>query len=254
MGNEMSEVSGNCWSEGQILMHRKAGQLLEETILETRKFIAKNNSTESEANEFVLRKYAERRLATDDNTAIIAFNENSAIPHYYPKENSKRLEEKALVLIDVWAKLGKPEAPYADITRVFVNGKEAKKEFRETFEVVAKARDECIEFIKSKLVAGEMPLGIEADNAARKVIAEAGFEKNILHGTGHCLGTEGPHGLFGNINQKNGPALEKNLGYTIEPGVYFENRFGIRSEMDFFIDGKMRFVHTAKLQRELDEL
>jgi Xaa-Pro aminopeptidase len=41
------------------------------------------------------------------------------------------------------------------------------------------------------------------------------------------------------------------VGYTIEPGIYLKNKFGVRSEIDFYINEKNRVVITTKVQREI---
>jgi len=40
------------------------------------------------------------------------------------------------------------------------------------------------------------------------------------------------------------------IGYTIEPGLYFKN-FGIRSEVDFYINAKNQLIITSELQTKL---
>lgn len=41
------------------------------------------------------------------------------------------------------------------------------------------------------------------------------------------------------------------LGYTIEPGLYFENGFGVRDEIDFYINDNFELVITTNLRNNL---
>lgn len=41
------------------------------------------------------------------------------------------------------------------------------------------------------------------------------------------------------------------IPFTIEPGLYFKNRFGVRSEIDCYIDNNYRLVITSKIQRNI---
>lgn len=86
---------------------------------------------------------------------------------------------------------------------------------------------------------------------ANNIITKAGYGKNILHRTGHSIGTSSPHGLENNITIKNSQQLLKKVVYTIEPGIYLKNKFGIRSEIDFFIDENMKLVYTTKIQEKI---
>ena len=68
----------------------------------------------------------------------------------------------------------------------------------------------------------------DIDLAAREIIKNAGFEDCFGHGTGHGVGLmihEEPK-----INRTSEAVLKKGMVFTIEPGIYLENEFGIRWE------------------------
>lgn len=242
------------WTKQQIEYHKKAAKLLIKIKDLTFKHIQKNNSiSEYEIQQFILDKFNKYNLETDKDPPIVAFNNNSATPEFYPKKISKTLQHNTLILIDLWAKLKVKNAPFADITWVAFYGKKISPEIKEVFDIVVKARDNALTYIKTQLKDKKrIPTGKDVDSVACHTIIETGYKKNILHEVGHSLGTIQDHGPKPNwIYQKNRCRLWKNLAYTIEPGVYLKNKFGIRSEIDFYISKDNKVIVTTNLQKEI---
>lgn len=242
----------NCWNKSQIKDHKKAAYLLDEIIKQTFDFIAKNKKlTEYKIQRFITSQFVKNNLKTDSNPPIVAFNENSSKPHYFPSLRSKKLKPNTLILIDIWAKLNKVQSPFADITWVAYWGDKIPSKILKVFYTVIKARDNCISFIKSQLRKGEIPTGYKIDQIAQRVITKAGYGCNILHRTGHIIGISSPHGREKNISSTNKNPLKINKGYTIEPGIYIKNKFGIRSEINFLIDENKKLLLTTPLQKNI---
>jgi Xaa-Pro aminopeptidase len=66
------------------------------------------------------------------------------------------------------------------------------------------------------------------DAAARGVIERAGYGAEFLHRTGHGIGLsvhEPP-----NIVKGNGEPLKPGMCFSVEPGIYLSDRFGVRIE------------------------
>jgi Xaa-Pro dipeptidase len=86
------------------------------------------------------------------------------------------------------------------------------------------------------------------DRAARKVITDGGYGQYFTHRLGHGMGMDGhepPYLVEGN----DGP-LEPGMVFTIEPGIYQLEKFGVRIEDDNFItDNGLEVLSTrpAKL-------
>ena len=89
------------------------------------------------------------------------------------------------------------------------------------------------EFVKRSTIAGEekaingafIP---DVDKAARDVIDESGYGETFVTRLGHGIGYsihEAP-----DIKQSNPRHLEKGMIFSIEPGIYRVNEFGIRIE------------------------
>ena len=236
----------------EIKNHIKVNQILNKIKDDAFKLIASNHSiTEYEVQRFIIKEYKKYYLKQSKDPPIVAFNQSSCEPHYYPKKDSKKLKPNTMIMIDIWARLNKKHSPFGDITWMGYYGK-VPKEIQNVFNVIKKSRDASINYIKKELKKGKLPIGREVNEVSKQVIIEAGYEKNIRHSVGHSIGVStSPHGIYGHVNRKNKNPLKINMLYTIEPGIYFKNKYGIRSEIDFYINNKRKVIITTKVQKKL---
>src|SRR5687768_12602549 len=103
------------------------------------------------------------------------------------------------------------------------------------FDAAARARDAAVELVQAAAREGRELRGWEVDRAARAVLVDAGFEAQVLHRTGHSLG-ESVHGNGAHLDDfetHDDRRLLPGTGFTVEPGVYFED-FGVRTEINVF--------------------
>lgn len=240
------------WTLEQITNHKEVAGILEKIVQEAFIFITREkNVTEKSVQGFILKKYREHNLRSCLGLPIVAFNEHSAVPHYAIGKKPATLKQNTLILIDIWARSKKRNCPYADITWVAYYGKTLPTKIQHVFDTVLKSRDTAVSFIKSSAKKGVLPEGRIVNEKANAIIRKAGYGAYILHSTGHSIGFRSPHGADKNINKKGDESLKINLGYTIEPGIYIPNEFGIRSEIDFYIDEKMKLHITTGLQKKI---
>ena len=68
----------------------------------------------------------------------------------------------------------------------------------------------------------------EVDRAARRVIADAGYGDYFVHRTGHGIGMEEHEDPY--IVEGNTAALADGHAYSVEPGIYVPERWGMRLE------------------------
>lgn len=245
------------WELIQIQKHIETAKLLDKIKDEAFNFISANankNIYEKDVQKFILDKFKENNIMTDKDPPIVAFNENSSIPHYFVSTNSKILNKNSLILIDIWAKFKNSNYPFADITWMAYYGEEIPEKIQKSFNLVIKAREESLNFIRTELTKGKFPTGKEVDKIARNIIEQKGIPGKFLHGTGHPLGFTSPHGNKSNLNKKGKQPLLINQGYTIEPGIYIENEFGIRSEIDFYINDKKEVIVTTEMQDKIKKI
>lgn len=218
------------WGEEELRAHRRAAEGLKRALERGLDRLRAGGATEEE----VQRVLAEALLAQGllfDHPPMVAFGPNAANPHHTP--GGKVLERGEVALLDLWAK--EPGGVYADIT--WMAGLEVGEAVHRAFRAVARARDEAIRFIQEAYRVGRYPQGAEADRVARWVLEEAGYGESLRHRTGHNLGRE-VHGHGPHLDSLEAPEfrpLVPGLAFTVEPGVYLEGQFGVRSEVNVYL-------------------
>jgi Xaa-Pro dipeptidase len=148
--------------------------------------------------------------------SLVQFGENSALPHYHGGE--RRLEKNDVVLIDAGGTLNNY---WGDITITTVFGK-ASPRFKEIYDIVFEANS------RGKEAVTEEKLPYEIDNQVRDYIASRGYGQYFTHRTGHGLGLE-VHEHPYIVGTNHSPLSIGNV-FTIEPGIYLPNEFGVRIE------------------------
>lgn len=241
------------WNKQAIADHKKSAGLL--SIIKDEVFdYLKNNpqATEFKTQEFVLNRFENYNLKIDTLKPIIAFRQNTSIVHYFAsRKKSKRLQPNSLILVDIWARLNKKGAPFSDITWMGYYGNKVPENIEKVFSIVVKSRNKALDYIKVGLEKKITPTGQEIDVVARNYIKHCGLEKYFLHGTGHPLGFINDHGRGVYLNKKGRDQISKLIGYTIEPGIYLKNKFGVRSEINFFIDENFKLNITTPIQNKI---
>ena len=235
--------------------HLIAAKKLDKIKDKTFNFISKNINQVSEydVQQFILEEFRKESLVSDKNKPIVASGKNTALVHYYPNKKSRIIQKEDLILIDIWARVDKKCAYFVDITWMAYSGKKVPKKIQKTFEHVIKARDLAIKFIEYNLDRKYHPKTSEIDATARNHLKSKKIEKFFLHKLGHSLGTGGCHGRFFNFSKKGKTRLKPNIPFTIEPGIYFKNQFGIRSEIDCYVKNH-KLIITTQLQNKLVKL
>jgi Xaa-Pro aminopeptidase len=156
-----------------------------------------------------------------------------------------------MVLLDLWGKLDRPGAVFADITWVGYTGATPPEKCVKVFNTVAAARDAAVELVQTSTRNGQQLQGWQVDRAASTVLRGAGFSANVLHRTGHSLG-ESVHGNGVNMDDyetHDDRRLLPGTGFTIEPGLYFDD-FGVRLEINMLVRDRDAVV-TGPLQTEI---
>ncbi len=200
-------------SAGEIALIQRAVRISEEgfraAVLEIRPGNSEGH-VEAEA-ERVWKSLGARRPAY---ASIVGSGPNSTILHY-PK-SERVMKDGELILMDMSAEF----ARYAsDITRTFpVNGKFTARQ-KQIYEVVLKAQKAAFDKVKPGAFLEDL------DATARKVIEDAGFGDNFIHGLGHFVGLD-VHDV--GLTQE---PLTAGMIFTIEPGIYIpEEKLGVRIE------------------------
>lgn len=156
--------------------------------------------------------------------ALVLLGASAALPHGTIKP--QKLKEGDVVLIDG----GTAVDGYAsDVTRTGVLGKPSEKVAR-VYEVVRQAQNAALDAARARRLSGTV------DDAARKVITDAGFGpdyKLFTHRVGHGIGLDGHEHPY--LVRGSKTVLEPGMTFSNEPGIYIPGEFGLRCEDDMVI-------------------
>lgn len=231
------------WSPAELAGHRRAAEALAEIAREALAWAGSETARGAEVRETGLQlrvlEALERAELVTDHPPIVAFQENTALPHYEPRPGvDRRLEAGHVLLLDLW---GGPaqHSVFADQTWMAFAGRTPDAEVRRVWDVVRAARDAAVDRLRARWTpGGGGPVsGAELDDAARGVIRGAGYGECFLHRTGHSIDRDlhgsGPH--LDNFETADDRALIAGVGFSVEPGIYLPGRFGMRSEINVFL-------------------
>jgi Xaa-Pro aminopeptidase len=244
------------WTAEQLELHLEAGRRVDRIRAEAFQTIgnalASNQTiTEWDVNRFIRAGFEKSGMVTDHGP-IVAVNSNMSDPHYEPEAGRTREIRKGdAVLIDMWAKLDRPDAVFYDITWTGYCGPDAPTALQNVFEVVRDARDRAVQRVQSAMTSREVIHGFDVDDAARDYIKERGFGEYFIHRTGHSIGEEvhGTGANMDNLETHDERRIIPRTCFSVEPGVYLPE-FGIRSEVNVYVGATDARV-TGEVQQKL---
>jgi len=154
---------------------------------------------------------------------VIGSGPRSAFPH--PLPTGRVLEEGDLVLFDLGVEF---DDYWAEIARTVVAGSPSP-EARGWFHLVVEAQRAGARALRPGANGGDV------DAAVRRTLAAAGFNGTVFtHSAGHGLGLLGADMPY--IYPQSAEQVVTPSVISLEPGLYFGGRGGIRVEDAFFVD------------------
>jgi Xaa-Pro aminopeptidase len=147
---------------------------------------------------------------------IIASGARSALPH--GRATSQAIAGGGFVVCDFGVILG---GYCSDQTRTVWVGK-APEEARSAYDSVREAQEAAVASVRAGTPAGDV------DEAARRVLRKAGLGRYFTHSTGHGVGLEIHESP--KVARAQEEILRPGMVITVEPGVYFPGKWGIRIE------------------------
>ncbi|MDH3744109.1 MAG: Xaa-Pro peptidase family protein [Acidobacteriota bacterium] len=254
---ELVQQFAAVWSPEQLESHRRASTHLHRIVLAAfdrvgRTLAAGGIADEHDIQKFILEQFEQNGLWTE-SPPIVGVNAHSADPHYQPgPDKSSPIRKGDFLLIDLWAKEKPPESIYADICWCGVCATSATDRQTEIFDIDMRARDAALELIQNRY-PGDPVRGFEVDDAARRVIEDTGNGKYFIHRTGHSIGIQdhGQGANMDNLETHDTRRLAPMTGFSIEPGIYFEGDFGVRTEINIALTPEGVEVTGGDKQTEL---
>ncbi|MBI2573303.1 M24 family metallopeptidase [Candidatus Woesearchaeota archaeon] len=158
---------------------------------------------------------------------ISAMGKNAAVPHH--KTDNTKLQ-RGFLLLDFGARY---KNYCADMTRVLFLGKPTKAE-KEMYQLLLQAQEAGIVFSKPGVDFKQI------DGHVRSLLGK--HKKAFIHSLGHGVGVEIHEDPF----CRQGAKIEEGTIFTIEPGVYFAGKYGLRIEDTLvMLNGKATILTTA---------
>ena len=173
---------------------------------------------------------AEREILSDVNNLLLKYGQeqmlfcivgsgpNGAQPHHHTGDRIIRKGEP--VVLDFG---GSYHGYCSDMTRMVVVGdKPNDSEYEQVYKTVDAALEAAFAYVKPNVSCESV------DAQARNHITEAGYGEYFVHRTGHGIGMEvheDPYIVGGNQT-----LLQPGMAFSIEPGIYLPERFGVRIE------------------------
>lgn len=190
--------------------------------------------TENEVAEVVRDSFKSQNAAPLFH--IVGAGRNGAFPHHHTGET--KLQHGDIVVMDIG---GGQHGYSSDITRMACMGT-PPDEYSKVHNVVENAVQAALEAARPGVKAHVV------DDAARGVITDAGYGELFVHRTGHGMGVEIHETPY--ITASSQTVLDEGMVFSIEPGIYQTEKFGLRLEDIVYLraDGPEVF---SELSREL---
>ena len=166
---------------------------------------------------------------------ILASGENGAFPH--SELTDRKIRDGDFVISDLTFRY---QGYCSDATRTFAVGR-VGREMKRNYAAVLEAQEFGAGLAKVGTVCGEIHEGVVSR------LKKHSLEKYFVHGTGHGVGIqvhEAP-----SIGRSSKTRLVKGDVITVEPGVYFPGKYGIRIEDTLLVGRQSRPLN--KYQKEL---
>ena len=236
-------------AQEELNHYKDAFERTDKAVLAIRDYIMKSyNISEFDIARKLEEEFYNYGAVSLSFNSIVAKDKNSALAHYSKSSPDEILKDGSLVLIDCGAYYDGGLA--TDITRVFVKGTPSELH-KQVYTTVLKA------FLNAYNTKIENNIsGFDIDNSTREFFDKNGVEGFVFnHGLGHGIGInvhEAPPNLGKNEIAKT--PLKNGMCFTIEPGLYNAEHFGVRLENSCYLEnGKIKsFVKVPYEEKLID--
>lgn len=203
--------------------------------------------------EFFVKKHG-AELSFD---TIVAFGENSAVPHHQTggrmtevrrqtSDDRKQKTDGQFVLLDFGIKV---DNYCSDMTRTIFYGKASNKQ-KKIYQTVLEAQTKAADFLNQQIKSKKKVIGKEVDQVARDYIISQGFPA-IPHGLGHGIGLEVHEAP--RLSPKSDDEITEGMVFSIEPGIYIPGYGGVRIE-DLYVVEKSGLRQLTGSSKDIIEL
>ncbi len=149
--------------------------------------------------------------------------------------SAKKVNENEPVIID----FGSRDIYTSDYTRMIYAGND--EEVLKVIDIVRSALEKAVDSIEEGIMCSDI------DNTARSYIEEQGYGSYFKHSLGHGVGID-VHELPV-LKPKSDFLIEDNMIFTVEPGIYLPEKFGVRLEQTVLINNGKPEIISSILDR-----
>jgi Xaa-Pro aminopeptidase len=211
----------------------RSAAILSMTFLEIPRMV-KAGTTEMELSQAISRRIISNGAESAPDV-LVQSGPMAADGHHLPA--ARKLKRKESIVIDATCTFG---GYFADITRTFILGKDT--EFERLYETLNEAQTAAVKAVRTGVTVGSV------DYEARSRLREKNLDGYFVHRTGHGLGLEVHEEPY--IVPDGSELLQPSMAFTVEPGIYFRGKMGLRIEDDLITTGKTSLVLTKSVPKE----
>lgn len=199
----------------EIEKMRKASRVNDKVVAEAIELV-KAGLTEIEVSKALAEVYAKYDTPAFSFEPLIAYGSNAAEPHH--SSDDTPLANNSCVIIDIG---GMTDHYASDMTRSVFKGN-PNDEYLTIYDLVKRANEAAIQAVKPGVKLSEI------DKVARDIISEAGYGKYFTHRLGHNAGINVHE--FPDVSMTSEVVAEPGMVFSIEPGIYLTDQYGVRIE------------------------
>ncbi len=222
-------------TEKEIGLIKKACKITDKTFEQVLERLKQEKfKTEKEISNFIEQSFKDQgaELAFP---SIVAMGKNAAIPHYCTGTQKLR---RGFLLFDIGAKY---KNYCADMSRTVFLGTISEKE-QKVYNKLLEAQKGAIKEASKGMRFSDL------DKFTRKSLGE--YSSYFIHSLGHGLGIEIHEKP--SFSEESKDEIMENQVFTIEPGVYFPEEFGLRIEDTMIFSRKLK--QLTKSNKELIQI
>ena len=230
VGSKLDELRAQKTPE-EIRKIAKACQVTSDSLIALAKELPRKRLKTEQDVAFFLERYFRTHGCEVAFPTIAAMGKNAAVPHHVTSNTKLR---RGFLLIDFGAKY---KHYCADMTRMLFLGTPNTSELG-WYSLLQKSQQAGLDAV------AEGKTFVDLDKASRKILGK--HAKNFIHSLGHGIGVEVHEAPV--FRKK--VEIRENHVFTVEPGIYFPGKFGLRIEDTLVWDGEKVRILT-KCTKEL---
>ncbi|GAA0820052.1 M24 family metallopeptidase [Clostridium tertium] len=202
--------------EEEIALMKKSSKINDKVMRELWNRLEEGETEKYYAN-LLVDLYEKHGVNEFSFSPIIAVSPNGADPHHHSSNDT--IKKGHSIVIDIG---GVYNSYCSDMTRTVFFGEAPSERHAKIYNIVKEANLNAISKVKEGMKFSDI------DKAARDYIEYAGYGEYFTHRTGHSIGIEDHD--FGDVSSSNHEEIKAGMIFSIEPGIYLKDDFGVRIE------------------------